>query len=147
MKTNIKKQPSESRKIRKPMMEKKRRARINDSLETLKQILLESKTSFKEIKKGQRTSKLEKADILEMTVQYLQQLQEQNKENHPDVKSKKEETSKKEPVLIRPADSSSEIAKMSVTSGQIVYLLPQSLKINVLGNYCSEKKSKMWRPW
>ncbi|KAJ8940543.1 hypothetical protein NQ318_003386 [Aromia moschata] len=67
---------SESRRIRKPLMEKKRRARINDSLEALKQILLESQTTLKESrgKNGQRTAKLEKADILEMTVSYLQHL-------------------------------------------------------------------------
>lgn len=78
MKTNTGTKPqvvSETRRIRKPLMEKKRRARINDSLETLKQILLESKTSLKtSSRNNQRTAKLEKADILEMTVRYLQQL-------------------------------------------------------------------------
>jgi Helix-loop-helix DNA-binding domain len=57
----------ECRKIRKPMMEKKRRARINDSLETLKQILLQNLVALPQ---GQRPTKLEKADILEMTVRY-----------------------------------------------------------------------------
>lgn len=73
---------SESRRIRKPLMEKKRRARINDSLETLKQILLDSKTTLKSSSRGgQRTAKLEKADILEMTVHYLQQLHGRFREN------------------------------------------------------------------
>lgn len=61
-----------SRKIRKPLMEKKRRARINDSLEKLKQILLKNTVA---ITHGSRPTKLEKADILEMTVRYLQILQ------------------------------------------------------------------------
>lgn len=60
------------RKIRKPLMEKKRRARINDSLETLKEILLKNTVA---ITQGSRPTKLEKADILEMTVRYLQVLQ------------------------------------------------------------------------
>lgn len=60
------------RKIRKPLMEKKRRARINDSLETLKEILLKNTVA---ITQGSRPTKLEKADILEMTVRYLEVLQ------------------------------------------------------------------------
>lgn len=54
--------------IRKPLMEKKRRERINRSLETLKNLLLETqKTCVK-------TFKLEKADILEFTVNYILEL-------------------------------------------------------------------------
>lgn len=62
---------SECRKIRKPLMEKKRRARINDSLETLKQLILQNTIA---LPKGTRPAKLEKADILEMTVRHLQML-------------------------------------------------------------------------
>lgn len=54
------------RKLKKPMMEKRRRARINDCLQQLKTLLLQAAPH-------QRT-KLEKADILEMTVQYLTRL-------------------------------------------------------------------------
>lgn len=61
------------RKNRKPLMEKKRRARINDSLESLKDILLKNTVA---ITHGSRPTKLEKADILEMTVRYLQMLHE-----------------------------------------------------------------------
>ena len=53
-------------------MEKKRRARINDSLESLKQMLLQNTVS---VPQGSRPTKLEKADILEMTVRYMQLLQ------------------------------------------------------------------------
>lgn len=62
----------ECRRIRKPIMEKKRRARINDSLESLKQMLLQNTIS---VPQGSRPTKLEKADILEMTVRYMQLLQ------------------------------------------------------------------------
>lgn len=58
-------------KTRKPLMEKKRRARINDSLEALKEILLKNTVA---ITQGTRPTKLEKADILEMTVRYLKVL-------------------------------------------------------------------------
>lgn len=63
------------RKNRKPLMEKKRRARINDSLEALKEILLKNTVA---ITQGTRPTKLEKADILEMTVRYLQMIQKRN---------------------------------------------------------------------
>ncbi|KAJ8918584.1 hypothetical protein NQ315_013089 [Exocentrus adspersus] len=63
-------QISEDRKIRKPIIEKRRRARINESLETLKKILLDCNPDRTKTK----NLKLEKADILEMTVRYLQYL-------------------------------------------------------------------------
>ncbi|XP_059619343.1 transcription factor HES-3-like [Phlebotomus argentipes] len=57
------------RKIRKPLMEKKRRARINDSLEILKEIIIRNSALFPT--QNNRPAKLEKADILELTVQYV----------------------------------------------------------------------------
>ncbi|XP_038131675.1 transcription factor HES-1-B-like [Cyprinodon tularosa] len=62
--------PSESRKSSKPIMEKRRRARINESLGQLKTLILEALR-----KDSSRHSKLEKADILEMTVKHLRNLQ------------------------------------------------------------------------
>lgn len=70
------------RKNRKPLMEKKRRARINDSLEALKEILLKNTVA---ITQGTRPTKLEKADILEMTVRYLHMLHK--RDSIPNVKS------------------------------------------------------------
>ncbi|CAH1775832.1 unnamed protein product [Owenia fusiformis] len=62
--------PSEGRRASKPMMEKRRRARINQSLIELKTLVPEA------VKKDTSPhSKLEKADILEMTVRHLRQLQ------------------------------------------------------------------------
>lgn len=122
-------------------MEKKRRARINDSLETLKQILLESKSAnFREAKSGQRTAKLEKADILEMTVRYLQQLHGKLPE------------SKKEPVAIMPADSSCDRnVKIGLTllptrleSGHVVYIFPNKMPVARSGEMCNDR---VWRPW
>ncbi|NXP96286.1 HES5 factor, partial [Passerina amoena] len=53
--------------LRKPVVEKMRRDRINSSIEQLK-LLLE-----KEFQRHQPNSKLEKADILEVAVSYLKQ--------------------------------------------------------------------------
>jgi len=69
----------ELRKANKPLMEKRRRARINKSLNELKSILMES---MKRNAPGH--SKWEKADILEMTVQYLHCLRNQQKANRCD---------------------------------------------------------------
>ncbi|KAH3780252.1 hypothetical protein DPMN_158062 [Dreissena polymorpha] len=61
------------RKIKKPLIERKRRERINNCLAQLKTILLEN------IKQngGTQVSKLDKADILEMTVSHLRQIHHQ----------------------------------------------------------------------
>uniref|UniRef100_A0A8C3S4A3 Hes family bHLH transcription factor 2 n=1 Tax=Chelydra serpentina TaxID=8475 RepID=A0A8C3S4A3_CHESE len=53
----------------KPLMEKRRRARINESLNQLKTLILPLIG-----KDNSRYSKLEKADILEMTVQFLKEI-------------------------------------------------------------------------
>ncbi|XP_013921211.1 PREDICTED: transcription factor HES-2 [Thamnophis sirtalis] len=62
-------EPSELRKSLKPLMEKRRRARINCSLGQLKTLILPLVG-----KDNSCYSKLEKADILEMTVQFLKDL-------------------------------------------------------------------------
>uniref|UniRef100_A0A8C6Z0C8 Transcription factor HES-5 n=1 Tax=Nothoprocta perdicaria TaxID=30464 RepID=A0A8C6Z0C8_NOTPE len=59
--------PKEKNKLRKPVVEKMRRDRINSSIEQLK-LLLE-----KELQRLQPNAKLEKADVLEVTVSYLKQ--------------------------------------------------------------------------
>ncbi|XP_058794568.1 transcription factor HES-1-A-like [Phymastichus coffea] len=63
---------AELRRSNKPIMEKRRRARINQCLDELKSLILEAMK-----KDPTRHSKLEKADILEMTVKHLQQMQRQ----------------------------------------------------------------------
>ncbi|MED6285068.1 hypothetical protein CHARACLAT_025417 [Characodon lateralis] len=70
-------------KLRKPLVEKLHRERINSSIEQLKSLL------GPEFLKQQPDSKLEKADILEMTVCFLRQLQQQQQQQQqqPDVDS------------------------------------------------------------
>ncbi|XP_076359331.1 protein deadpan-like [Tachypleus tridentatus] len=60
------------RKATKPIMEKRRRARINQCLGELKTLILDALNED-----PSRHSKLEKADILDMTVRHLQNIQRQ----------------------------------------------------------------------
>ncbi|XP_074860619.1 transcription factor HES-4-B-like [Carettochelys insculpta] len=57
----------EERKLRKPLIERKRRERINNCLDQLKEAVVDAFCLDQ--------SKLEKADILEMTVKHLQNIQ------------------------------------------------------------------------
>ncbi|KAK6177586.1 hypothetical protein SNE40_015658 [Patella caerulea] len=63
---------SSNRRSNKPLMEKRRRARINECLVELKALVLQALK-----KDSTQYSKLEKADILEMTVKHLKLLQRQ----------------------------------------------------------------------
>ncbi|XP_068460430.1 transcription factor HES-4-like [Clinocottus analis] len=73
--TNSQEHLTLTHKIRKPLVEKLRRERINSSIEQLKSLL------DPEFLKQQPDSKLEKADILEMTVCVLRRLQQQNQQH------------------------------------------------------------------
>nr|XP_046241251.1 transcription factor HES-5-like [Scatophagus argus] len=72
--TNSQEHLTLNHKLRKPLVEKLRRERINSSIEQLKSLLAP------EFLKQQPDSKLEKADILEMTVCVLQRLQQQQRQ-------------------------------------------------------------------
>ncbi|XP_068633291.1 protein hairy [Battus philenor] len=67
--TEQKKPSGDNRRSNKPIMEKRRRARINNCLNELKSLILDAMK-----KDPARHSKLEKADILEMTVKHLEGL-------------------------------------------------------------------------
>merc|ERR1712241_423193 len=62
----------EYRKVVKPLIEKKRRARINACLDELKDLMVFAMQS-----EGESISKLEKADVLELTVKHLRKLKRQ----------------------------------------------------------------------
>jgi hypothetical protein len=124
-------------------MEKKRRARINDSLDTLKRILLESKTTPKEPagkRSGQRTAKLEKADILEMTVRYVQHLRNELNQNEgvrDEVKGCGAGAGLKMGVTLIPT---------KLSSGEIVFVMPSNQDQD--GDRFAMKISEnVWRPW
>lgn len=57
------------RKVKKPMLERKRRARINKCLDALKELMIESMRQ-----QGDNVNRMEKADILELTVEHLKKL-------------------------------------------------------------------------
>ncbi|XP_004931724.1 enhancer of split mbeta protein [Bombyx mori] len=59
------------RKVMKPMLERKRRARINRCLDELKDLMVTALQA-----EGENVSKLEKADILELTVRHLHNLKQ-----------------------------------------------------------------------
>ena len=61
------------RKVMKPLLERKRRARINRCLDELKDLMVVALQS-----EGESITKLEKADVLELTVQHLRKLKEHN---------------------------------------------------------------------
>lgn len=61
------------RKVMKPMLERKRRARINKCLDELKDLMVNALQS-----EGESIAKLEKADVLELTVTHLKKLQRRN---------------------------------------------------------------------
>ena len=60
------------RKVMKPLLERKRRARINKCLDELKDLMV-----FAIESEGDAINKLEKADVLELTVQHLRKLKHQ----------------------------------------------------------------------
>ncbi|XP_065371810.1 enhancer of split mgamma protein [Calliphora vicina] len=62
------------RKVMKPMLERKRRARINKCLDELKDLMVATLES-----EGEHVTRLEKADILELTVSHLQKMKQQRK--------------------------------------------------------------------
>ncbi|XP_034660825.1 enhancer of split mdelta protein [Drosophila subobscura] len=59
------------RKVTKPLLERKRRARMNLYLDELKELIVDTMDAH-----GDQVSKLEKADILELTVNYLKTQQQ-----------------------------------------------------------------------
>ena len=59
------------RKVMKPMLERKRRARINKCLDELKDLMVGALQS-----EGESITKLEKADVLELTVRHLRKLKQ-----------------------------------------------------------------------
>lgn len=62
------------RKVMKPMLERKRRARINRCLDELKELMVGALQA-----EGENVSKLEKADILELTVRHLRRLRREHR--------------------------------------------------------------------
>ncbi|XP_041945726.1 transcription factor HES-5-like [Alosa sapidissima] len=138
----------EKHKLRKPVVEKMRRDRINSSIEQLKAML------EKEFHKQDPNTKLEKADILEMTVAFMkQQLQSQSsapQQAHSDGYSQCwRETlhflsinSKVDTSLLRLSQSSPPRAARDLPLSPVTPKLNQmSLKQGAV------TQKSVWRPW
>ncbi|XP_073441483.1 transcription factor HES-5-like [Dendrobates tinctorius] len=137
--------PKEKNKMRKPIVEKMRRDRINSSIEQLK-LLME-----KAFRKQQPNVKLEKADILEMAVSYLQQQKNQSQNIHGEHLqcdyNQGYSWCVKEALQFLCHDPQSGEAKTKLLNHLKV---PQS--IPNLAYPCDQKKVtngpvKIWRPW
>jgi len=68
------------KKVTKPLLERKRRARINACLDELKDIMTGCLQT-----EGENVSKLEKADILELTVRHIQKLNQSQRNPAEDI--------------------------------------------------------------
>ncbi|XP_076003490.1 transcription factor HES-5-like [Genypterus blacodes] len=139
--TNSQEHQTLTHKIRKPLVEKLRRERINSSIEQLKSLL------GPEFLKQQPDSKLEKADILEMTVCFLTQLQQQRQHADPAAVSQGYPRSDQEVAHFlsieevksqSPADKDLREADFS--------LLSSTVQMSVIKEK-SPVNSALWRPW
>ncbi|KZS14949.1 Transcription factor HES-4 [Daphnia magna] len=89
---NLKSSRSDKRRTNKPLMEKRRRARINHSLSILKSLIIKDEANSSN---ATSQSRLEKADILELTVMHLRTL-EKEKEEHLQQQKQQSELAGKE---------------------------------------------------
>uniref|UniRef100_A0A3Q3C2F2 Transcription factor HES-5-like n=1 Tax=Haplochromis burtoni TaxID=8153 RepID=A0A3Q3C2F2_HAPBU len=127
-------------KLRKPLVEKLRRERINTCIEQLKSLL------GPEFLKQQPDSNLEKADILEMTVCLLTQLQQQkNLLTHSNKLQTASDEKLREVDLCLLSSTTASDEKLKEADFSIL-----SSKDHTSITQCSlERKdnSDLWRPW
>uniref|UniRef100_UPI00358E5B97 transcription factor HES-5-like n=1 Tax=Myxine glutinosa TaxID=7769 RepID=UPI00358E5B97 len=125
------------RKIRKPLIEKKRRDRINELLTQLKTIILENMKS-----EPLPQSKLEKADILELTVKFLGEIQ---------YRSVAQDSHCNEASLKFPLSDFKTIHDHDDTMGSMDYdkaLSPEASTLLVLRSKTMRRREcPVWRPW
>uniref|UniRef100_A0A3B1JPV2 Transcription factor HES-5 n=1 Tax=Astyanax mexicanus TaxID=7994 RepID=A0A3B1JPV2_ASTMX len=143
-------------KLRKPVVEKMRRDRINSSIEQLKTLLTP------EFLNQQPDSKLEKADILEMTVSFLRRQQQQQQQpafssrsaavNHGFSRcvhellhflSKDEVKTQSQRKLMNHVLQN---LQPSADQKWRESVLPQEQQ-NIISKEKSSEKSALWRPW
>lgn len=119
--------------LRKPVVEKMRRDRINSCIEQLKVIL------EKEFHKQEPNSKLEKADILEMTVSFLrQQLQAGLCHSYSHCW--------RDSVQLLSAGSNAEVGPVQ-QQDQALHLAQTTSSSSTLRTSTQQDRSPVWRPW
>uniref|UniRef100_A0A3B1IZL2 Hairy-related 2 n=1 Tax=Astyanax mexicanus TaxID=7994 RepID=A0A3B1IZL2_ASTMX len=143
MATSTFKHRNEKLKLRKPAVEKLRRDRINSSIEKLKLLLKD------QLKSKQPSSKLEKADILEMAVTYLKsKTQEQSYtdgfarclEETAHFLSAHNQLTAEKPALVKNntgAQTPESCVKTVPVGEKIISGVPQ----------CTLDNAQLWRPW
>ncbi|KAG9260214.1 transcription factor HES-5-like [Astyanax mexicanus] len=140
-------------KLRKPVVEKMRRDRINSSIEQLKTLLTP------EFLNQQPDSKLEKADILEMTVSFLRRQQKQQQQQ-PAFSSRSAAVNQgfsrcvHELLHFLSKDEVKTQSQRKLMNHVLQNLQPsadQKWRESVLPqeqqNIISKEKSALWRPW
>ncbi|XP_044134285.1 transcription factor HES-5-like [Bufo gargarizans] len=131
------------RKLRKPVIEKMRRDRINSSIEQL-HILLE-----KEFQRHQLPSKPEKADILEMTVTYLQRhMAERNVTASSQAQREGFSTCVQDSITFLPVQNQQDNKNISYFNGHNVsYELSTMMTSNEQSLFTGNRSKSIWRPW
>ncbi|PIO24497.1 hypothetical protein AB205_0021230 [Aquarana catesbeiana] len=125
------------RKLRKPAIEKMRRDRINSSIEQLR-LLLE-----KEFQKHQLPSKPEKADILEMTVTFLQQQMAEKHVTATSIQAHRDGYTT--PACYLAADNPRDQLTRHFSGHPAGYELPNVLTSKAPSQLSQSKA--LWRPW
>ncbi|XP_077113616.1 transcription factor HES-5-like [Ranitomeya variabilis] len=128
------------RKLRKPVIEKMRRDRINNSIEQLR-VLLE-----KEFQRHQLPSKPEKADILEMTVTFLQRhMAERDVTVSSQARREGYSTCVQDAITFLPVQNQQD---GSFCSGYTVSYELSTMKTSKKAtSFTGNKNKSMWRPW
>ncbi|KAG8568635.1 hypothetical protein GDO81_014082 [Engystomops pustulosus] len=131
------------RKLRKPVIEKMRRDRINSSIEQLR-ILLE-----KEFQRHQLPSKPEKADILEMTVTLLQQhMAERNVTASSQAQREGYSTCVQDSITFLPVQDQKDSKPFRYFNGNNVsYELSTKMTSKEPHPGAGYKSKSIWRPW
>ncbi|KOX79497.1 Enhancer of split mbeta protein [Melipona quadrifasciata] len=155
------------RKVMKPMLERKRRARINRCLDELKDLMVTALQA-----EGENVAKLEKADILELTVRHLHTLRAARRltltpENSYADRFREGFTQCAQEVssflstpvaaavhpaagaqLMRHLAATSPAANVTVNVPQNVYTPPQSpVSVASSSGESTESSNAVWRPW
>ncbi|XP_044160436.1 transcription factor HES-5-like [Bufo gargarizans] len=131
------------RKLRKPVIEKMRRDRINSSIEQL-HILLE-----KEFQRHQLPSKPEKADILEMTVTILQRhMAERNVTASSQAQREGFSTCVQDSITFLPVQNQQDNKNIRYfNEHNVSYELSTMMTSNEQSLFTGNRSKSIWRPW
>ncbi|XP_075696851.1 transcription factor HES-5-like isoform X2 [Rhinoderma darwinii] len=131
------------RKLRKPVIEKMRRDRINSSIEQL-HILLE-----KEFQRHQLPSKPEKADILEMTVTFLRRhMAERNVTASSQAQREGYSTCVQDSITFLSVQNQQVNKPTRYVNGQTAsHALSTMMTSNEPSPCTGNRRKSIWRPW